>query len=291
MSKNAVLRIVLWSLVLVILVGILVMGLGAFRIFNRSDEPDLQHYERGITTDGTFCCEFAAEDIRKLEIEWVSGDIILQSDDTADTVRVLEEYTADTKNQLVYKRSGNTLTIQFCEDSISFPSFGFNYSGDINKDLTILVPSDWICEELEIVTASANLLIRDVTIREVDFDGASGTCDFVNCTVDNLDIDTASGDVRFQGVLESLNFDAASASFYGELQNTPRHMEVDGASGDLELFLPEDSGFSVSVDGLSCKFSSDFPFEMKNGYYVHGDGSCKIDVDGMSSNVSIYKAK
>ena len=294
MSKNALIRIILWSIVLVLLIGILVVGLGASRIFDRgfrgdSDAPSVSSdWSNG---EATSFCEYAAEDIRNLNIEWVSGEIILQPDDTADTVRVMESGGSDSKYQMVCRRSGSTLTVQFCKDSIDFPSFGISLGAELNKDLTILVPSDWICEELEIETAAADLQIRDMTIREVDFDGASGTCEFVNCTVDNLNMDTASGDVRFQGTLRTLDFDAASASFYGELVNTPRSMDMDGASGNLELVLPADAGFTVNLDGMSCDFTSDFAVETRNGSYVCGDGSCRISVDGMSTDVIIRKAQ
>lgn len=295
MSKNALIRIILWSIVLILLLGILIAGIGVGNLFSRSirnwdsEDPSVSTDWNG--DEATSSCEFTADDIHNLKVEWVSGKIILQPDDTADTIRVMESGSSDSKYQMVCSRSGSTLSIQFCKDSISFPSFGVSINASLNKDLTILVPSDWLCDGLEIDTASADLQIRDMTIREVDFDGASGICEFVNCNVDELEVDTASGDVNFHGTLQTLDFSAASASFYGELLNTPRRMDMDGASGDLELVLPADAGFTVNLDGMSCDFSSDFPVETRNGSYVCGNGSCKINVDGMSADVIISKAQ
>lgn len=292
MGNHAIIRIVIWSIVLVILVGILALGLGTFRLpfdRNRTDRDSSGYMESDPSGSGSNICAFAAADIQDLEIEWVSGKIVLQTDDTADTIRIREDFRGNDQYRMVYKQTGNTLSIRFSMDSISFTGFGFNLTGDLSKDLTVLVPSGWICEELEIDTASADLLVQDMTIRRMDFDGASGTCDFENSTVDQLDMDTASGNIRFHGNLDTLDFDAASASFRGELLNIPRNIKMDSMSGDLELTLPEDAGFSVTIDGMSCTFSSDFSYEMRSGRYIHGNGSCQIDVDGMSCDVMIHK--
>lgn len=292
MGNHAIIRIVIWSIVLVILVGILAMGLGTFHLpfdRNRTDRDSSGYMESDPSGAGSYACAFAAADIQDLEIEWVSGKIVLQTDDTADTIRIREDLRGNDQYRMVYKQTDNTLSIRFSMDSISFTGFGFHFGSNLSKDLTILVPSGWICEELEIDTASADLLVRDMSIRRMDFDGASGACDFENSTVDHLDMDTASGEIRFHGSLDTLDFDAASASFRGELLNTPRNIKMDSMSGELELTLPEDAGFSVTINGMDCSFSSDFSYDMRGSRYIHGNGSCQIDVDGMSCDVMIYK--
>ena len=145
------------------------------------------------------------------------------------------------------------------------------------------------CDSLELDTASTDLTVRDMIIREMEIDSASGTAKFENCTVSSLDVDTASGDVTFSGSLNELDFEAASASFTGVLENVPDKVKMDSMSGDLALTLPEDAGFTVSLDAMSSDFSSDFPTVKKNKSYVCGDGHCKIDVDAMSGDVSILK--
>ena len=130
-----------------------------------------------------------------------------------------------------------------------------------------------------------------MTIREVDFDGASGTCEFENCTVDEMDIDTASGDIRFIGALDILDCDAASASVYAVLSNTPSRLDMDSMSGDLDITLPGDAGFTVTLDGMTSDFSSDFETTVKNGNQVCGDGRCRINIDAMSGDVTIRKGE
>ena len=244
------------------------------------DRIDIAHAEKET---------FSPSEVQELEIEWVAGDILIQPTDT-DQITVKEDGVSDPKYTMVLRQSGNTLKIQFCEDT----AFGFGIhfnTPDITKDLTILVPKDWQLDSLEIDCASATVEVNDMTIREVDFDGASGTCEFENCTVEEMDIDTASGDVKFVGSLGMLDCDAASASVYAVLSNTPRRLDMDSMSGDLEIVLPENAGFTLALTAMSSDFTSDFETSMKNGNYVCGDGSCRINVDALSGDVIIRKSE
>ena len=224
--------------------------------------------------------------IREIKIEWISGSVTVEPGDVQE-ITFLESGNGTDKYEMVWKQSGDELVIQYSKDS-STAGFGLHF-GDGSKDLTVTVPRNWLCNSLELDTASTDLTVRDMIIREVEIDSASGTAKFENCTVSSLDVDTASGDVTFTGSLSELDFEAASASFTGVLENVPDKVKMDSMSGDLTLTLPEDAGFTVSLDAMSSDFSSDFPTVKKNKSYVCGDGHCKIDVDAMSGDVSILK--
>jgi hypothetical protein len=298
MKTNAIVRIILFSLAILILLGILIGGLGIGTLVILLGESSVADaieevftIDDSVSVDGTGSSgRYDASQINNLEINWVSGTIVIQPGDT-DTIRFEESAVSDEKYQLSYKKSGDRLVIQFCEESHTSWKFGVNINKDISKDLVITVPQHWICNSLEINTASARVEIRDLTIREVDFDGASGVFNLDQCIVDELDIDTASGDVEFSGELSILDFDAASANFYGVFLNVPKRMNVDSMSGDLDITLPENCGFSVSMDSMSSNFSSDFPTTVSNGNYVYGDQRCNININGMSSDATIRKGK
>lgn len=285
MKTNAIIRIILFSLTIVVLVSILLAGLGlsgltlSFSDTSRTDETLLTG--QSVSVDGS--------EIRNLSIEWVAGHITIVPGDDLEQITFWETTAENTSHPMQYKVSGSKLTIRYNKDSIF--DFGIHFGTEESKDLYILVPQNWICDELKIEVAAANVDVQNMTIRNVDFDGASGTCNFADCVVGDLDIDTASGDVTFTGELDCLDFDAASASFSATLRNCPREIEMDGMSGDLDLTLPTGSGFTVSMDGLSSDFRCDFGYAQRgNGTYVSGDGSCRIDVDGMSCDVYIRQA-
>jgi len=225
--------------------------------------------------------------VREINIEWISGSVTVEPGDVQE-ITFSESGAATDQYKMVWKQSDDKLTIQFCKDS-NVVGFGLHF-GDGSKDLTVTVPRGWVCDSLELDTASTDLTVRDMIIREVEIDSANGTAKFENCTISSLDVDTASGDVTFTGSLNELDFEAASASFTGVLENVPNLIKMDSMSGDLTLTLPEDAGFTVSLDAMSSDFSSDFPTVKKNKSYVCGDGRCKIDVSAMSGDVAILKS-
>ena len=127
--------------------------------------------------------------IREIKIEWISGSVTVEPGDVQE-ITFLESGNGTDKYEMVWKQSGDELVIQYSKDS-SIAGFGLHF-GDGSKDLTVTVPRNWLCDSLELDTASADLTVRDVIIREMEIDSASGTAKFENCTVSSLDVDTAS---------------------------------------------------------------------------------------------------
>lgn len=288
MKTNAIIRIVLFSLAILILLGILLAGM-AFSLFMVDTKSGTTASLPPIASDGySTTSTVSAAGISNLEIDWAAGSITILTDDIEEIhIEELDNSRIKYKYEMVCAQKGDTLKIDYCDDSINWN--GISFGADISKHLIITVPTDWICSNLEIDVASATVTVEDVTINEVDFNGASGTCVFTNCTVSVLDVETASGDIEFTGQLDVLECDSASANCTLFLYNTPNLIEMDGASGDLDVTLPDDCGFTCKMDGLSNHFQSDFPTTTSNGSYVYGDGSCRINVSGISGNVTIRK--
>lgn len=233
-----------------------------------------------------------AKQIREIDIEWAAGSITIEPAEV-DAIQVMESDPSEPKYAMVWKQNNDKLTIRFSETIGLDFNFGITINDVVSKDLTILVPMGWECDSLEVDAASAALLVKNLVIDEVDFDGASGTCDFENCAIDELDLDTASGDIHFTGSLDVLNCDAASASVIAVFDNVPSRIDMDSMSGDLDITLPSTAGFSVTMDGLSTDFVSDFGYSQnKEGSYYRGNGACKISMDAMSGDIYIreYKA-
>ena len=296
MKSNAIIRIVIWSIVIVALVSVL----GALI----ADEVYLSDYtpaataipvpletEYVVTPDLPLPNEeelMLPGDINEIEINWVSGDIIIMEKDV-EAITVSESDVSDERYSLQYHVRDNELEILFCENHL-MNGFGINLGAEIRKDLYIEIPKNWAGHSIEIDAASANVEMHNITLKELDVDGADGTFDFQNCHISNLDIDTADGDIYYLGTLDTLDFDAASASFIGDLQNTPSRIDMDSMSGKLDIALPEDCGFTVTMDGMSSRLSSDFNgTSMKNGSHIYGDGRCRINVDGMEYDVTLRK--
>lgn len=272
MRTNAIVRVIIFSIVIVLLLGILAVGIAADRFMFRT--------ENGGTASSTGTADAGV--VHNLSIEWAAGDITIRPADV-DVITLTETGAAE-DDPMVWIQSGDTLKVA----SVKEDKF-FHIGGISTKDLLIEVPRDWSCSELEIETAAADLTVDHLTISKVEFDGASGMIQFNGCTVDTIDIDTASGNLYFDGGLSTLECDAASADCEIILTNAPTRIDMDMASGDLDLTLPEGCGFTAALESLSGNLNTDFDINQTGKGFVHGDGACRIDVSAMSGDVFIHK--
>ena len=277
MRNNAITRIIVFSIVIVILLGILLAGLG-FGMF-------MVHFGTSASSHsvGSEGGSFYGDDIRNLNIEWAAGNISIESADT-DYITFSEEGRINAKtDQMIWEQHGNTLTIRYSEPTVKIGVF----SSSPVKNLTIIVPEDWSCDQLDLEAASADLQIQELEANKVEISTASGNCDLINCMISDLDVDTASGSVHYTGWLDTLDCDAASAGFEGIFTNTPSKIAMDSVSGDLDLTFPEGCGFRVNMDALSGEFYSDLNVQYDGSRYTYGDQKCIIEFDGVSGSVQI----
>lgn len=286
MKVNAIIRIVLYSLAILILGSIL---LGAVTYESFTFRRETVQVDTESTVNGSMQTNFVARasDVQHLEIEWAAGSITILPDSGSGQIAIRESVVSEEKYAMHITQSGNKLKIVYNDEDGYYIGFGRNNVE--SKDLVISVPADWVCSSLEIDAAATDVKVSGLTIRDVEFDGASAVCTFENCEIETLSADTASGDVVFSGTLKKLDFDAMSARFRGTFQNAPDRIDVDTMSGDLELYLPEDCGFTLDMQAMSSDFYSDFPTTMSGEYHVYGDGNCRINVNAMSGQVAIYK--
>ena len=288
MKTNAIIRIVIYSIVILLLVSILGGFLAYDRYFFRQEDSSWAapiitgvsgEYIEGQNTAAD------AESVTHLEIEWTAGSVTIQEGDT-DQILLSESGRYDASEAMVFRQSGSKLTIQYQKQNVYI---GF-YSAP-EKDLTVTVPREWEGVSISLETASADLQMNHITVREVELDSASGTAVFEDCTIEELDIDTASGNVTFTGTLNSMEYDAASADLHAVFHNVPRSLDMDTASGDMDITLPHGSGFTAEIETLSGDFSSDFDYSQRDDRFVAGDGSCRIDLSAMSGDVTIRKGE
>ena len=278
MRRNAIFRMILFAFLAVVLLGVLIAGIA------------LKNYQMpGIVVQESFDApevsghQFIAKDIDKLKIEWAAGNIVLVPVE-GNEISVTEELLGGDKT-MVLKKDGSTLYVQYCEGAVGL-SFGSN---GLKKNLYVTVPQDWECKELEIDAASATVQAEQLTIEEVESSTASGSHTFTECTVEKLKVETVSGNLDFTGSLNKLDFNGVSAQANLVLRNQPKSIKLESVSGDLNLTLPEGCGFTVDKDTVSGRVSSELETVEKNGKIVHGDGSCEIEVEGVSSSVYIRK--
>ena len=302
MRKSAITRIVLYSLLTVLLIGILGSflaihagrGFGGFgrmiaaEVLDEADLDDLFEDEpdedgsRFATASQGETLTFDGEAVGKIEIDWVAGDILVQKGD----VEKIEVRETESDYPMVYDLREGKLEIRFSKNlRRNFADF----RNLPDKDLTVTVPESWQGKELEIQSVSADAEIQGMTVENLEYQGVSGECQVQDCVVRELDVETVSGNVLLEGEVMELDCESVSADVTLSVTNVPRKIDMDGVSGRLQLTLPEDAGFTVDMNGLSKDLDTDFPVTTEKGKFVSGDGSCRIEIDGVSGNVKILK--
>lgn len=258
MKANAIARIVIYSLLILIFTSILLagIGIGGLTFHISSGNGTVVENEASVSADG----------IKNLEINWASGSVKIETAET-DRITFRETSSSDSKYRMTYQLSGNTLKLNYGTTGISISLISIP-----SKDLIITVPHGWICKKLEI-------------------DGASLSIDISGIIVDTMDLDGASNELEFSGSLAEADIDGASNSVTLICANRPSRIDLDGASCDLNLTIPKGCGFAVQMDGLSCDFHSDLNCTGSGGEYHYGDRYCKINADGISCDITVNESE
>jgi len=284
-NRNALARLIIWSVVLVILSGlflsaIIFKGDDSMFGFNtyRYDDADSYAVGAGQTT----------EDIVELDIDWIDGQVKMIPTD-GDKVIISEDYQGkNEEHRLRWKVENGKLLIKY---RASGSSFGISFNK--GKNLTIEIPrSVWSrMKNVEISLVSAELIATEMAACEVDITSVSGDL-MLSGSVGQLNIETVSGDVKIDGSVESLDLEGVSARVELSLMSQPKSLDIETVSGDVRIYLPADvSGFEATMDSVSGRISvSDFEnVTTAKGYSRYGDGSVKIQTEAVSGNLKIGK--
>lgn len=224
---------------------------------------------------------FNASDVKKLHIEWVSGNVTVK---TADQHSVTFRVDGDSALPFSYRLNDNELELRYPADDVIWkPARG-------SKNLTVTVPQSWYARETRIEVTSAVVEVDGLSTEELKLDSTSGPITASGLCCDQIVASTVSGSVILEGTAEELKLDTTSGRCQAELDERVREIELDSVSGELELILPESLGFEAEVDTVSGSFRSDIPTTASSkGVYTCGNGECGISVDTVSGSITIQK--
>ncbi len=288
MKSNAITRIILFTLAIVLLLGILAAGVIGHMFFNGF------RWDFGIGFDeivgGTVASsgKESADTVQSLKIEWVDGSVTIQEGDV-DSIEFSESGASDQNSTMVFKREGSTLRIQYAQKR-RFWFFTVGFQTSARKDLTVTVPKGWSADTIRVNAVNAEVAIQDLNANEVQLDTVSADSRLSGCTVQRLNVNTVSGDVTFNGRADRISCDSVSGNCSAVLSAAPKSVDLDSVSGDLRLALPEGSGFTADIDSVSGSISTYLPTTSNHGSQIYGDGACKISADTVSGSIFIEKA-
>lgn len=286
-NRNAVARLIIWTLILVLLIGFwscssLFIGGGIIRggklsIYTYDDEGS---YSVG---NGEL-----SNVVTSLDIDWIDGDVkIIPSD--GDKIVIAEDYDGEEDGRrLRWKMENGELKIKYQASGWKNP-----LGTTQGKKLTVEIPKAMLTamKRLNVVLVSADLSVTDAVFEEADFVVVSGRLNLYG-RFDRLDVETVSGDIRLEGTYKNIEVEGVSAKIEMYFWEDVTTVDVETVSGDVSVFLPKTvSGFEAAIDSLSGSLRvADFDdLTRTRDYCRYGDGSIKINVDGVSGSLKIGK--
>lgn len=279
MKASAIIRIILLSLLILILASILIgVLLGHKYITSGEFTAFFGEVEGTVASEGSV----SAEEVKSIDINWVSGSVTIVKADVTD-ISFQEDAGLKEKDMMVWSQNGDKLVIHSSRTKVQIGT-------SKSKDLIVTIPMDYRFDDLTIGTVSANIKADSLIANDVTIQGVSGKCTFTGENAfGSMNVETVSGDVTFNGTLRDLVCEGVSANFRGHFTATPDSIDVDGVSGNIDITLPADAGFTVELDTLNGGFNSDFSTTSSGDRYICGDGHCSIEVDGVSGDINIRK--
>lgn len=291
MKRNAIARIIIWSLVAVLLTSLLVVGISSspssFFTGDWSSGIIGETYKNSALYNvggGTVTDEF-----QSIKVNWTNGKINIEAYDGEDTV-ISETEVAEKENKLRWRVEDGVLKIQQMAAGMRF---GLKQTP--KKTLTVKIPSN-VAEGLKAVTSdsvSAEVTIIGISASDkIEIDTVSGGANLKNIKTEKLDIDTVSGSIKAAGEFTELESDSVSGDVTVSSATPLKKLDCDSTSGNIRLTIPKNSGFTLKADTVSGDISCGLPTvsESKNRR-VCGDGSADFETDTVSGDLIITSAE
>lgn len=306
-STSAIVRIVIWSLVLVILCGVFSLcmfgtafgggiwkGLGMIGGYSYKDAAS---YNVGAGQEEA--------SVSEIDIEWWCGNIDIVPVE-GESVIIEEDYTGDDEDLRVrWKIENGKLRVQY-----RAPCWFIGWVNVPAKKLTIGIPASMLenlkdvnidsvdsdvtfagnTEELSLDLVDGSLTASG-RIGQLNLDGVDYHAN-VNGSIERLDLDGVAIRANVSGSVQKVDVDGINLTI--ELHLTEgMDVDVDGVDTTVSLYLADSiTGFAVRKDGMAGKATiTGYEGVTEKGEYDEywGDGSLRIDLDGIDSELKIEK--
>ena len=291
MKRNAIARIVIWSLVAVLLTSLLVVGISSSPSSFFTGDWSLGGI--GVTYKNSALYNVGGgtvtDEFHSIKVNWTNGKINIESYDGEDTV-ISETEVAEKENKLRWRVEDGVLKIQQMAAGMRF-----GLKKTPKKTLTVKIPSS-AAEKLTSVntdSVSAEVNIIGVAASDkIEIDTVSGGANLKNIKTEKLDIDTVSGSIKAAGEFTELESDSVSGDVTISTATPLKKLDCDSTSGNIRLTIPKNSDFTLKADTVSGDISCGLPTvsESKNRR-VCGDGSADFETDTVSGDLIITSAE
>ena len=223
--------------------------------------------------------EIADVEVKKINVDWISGSVALVEDENAVGVNIYEETTLTDEKALVhsYYHDG-VLNVKYFASG--YWCRQFNYK----KDLTITYKPG--LEALNIELTSGSFKAENLHANDCDIDLTSGSANIKYLVADDVDIELTSGSVNIDKLnTKSLKADLTSGKV-GIGFEAVEKASFELTSGTINMGLPVDGG-AVKVSKTSGKVVANRECTISENTYKFGSGTADIRVKMTSGTLTI----
>jgi len=253
MIKHSITKIILYSAITVIFIGLLS---GCSADISTSgfgyDYPESEKYSSGGAS-------LPMEGINELEINWVGGNVDVHTYEGTNIE--FSETASSVTDELKYYLDDDRLIIRFCDPGEIHV---------ISKDLTVMIPQDLNLSEIVIDSVSADVTLKDIS-----------------CV--NLKADNTSGKLTVDGSFQKIKVDSISGDTDLTCAVCPLAMNLDTISGSLILRIPENEGFECNFEKVNGSMECSFEATIADGKITYKNRAAVFNIETISGNIKILK--
>ncbi|MBO7577223.1 MAG: hypothetical protein J6T03_07135 [Bacteroidales bacterium] len=238
---------------------------------NKKGELNIGDYDKG----GNYTMGGASLDpslVKDLSIDWLNDTVSVVSYD-GSTVEI-SEISADPLNDTT------TMYYRLTPDgqlSVKFSKSGASLKGENipSKHLFVRVPRGHRLDEIEINGAGHYISLDSVVCVDMELNSVSNYLILNECEVaDNVTINTVN-----------------SLELVASFSKLPQEMEINSVGSSATLYVPEDAGIELEVNGLASDFRCELPVVRKGHKRVIGNGECKIECNSVCRQLNVKVKK
>ena len=209
---------------------------------------------------------FESKKVEKLEIDWYLDSVTIQAYDGNEVIisETSDSALTDSTTMHYYLDSKGTLKIVFGKPGVSMKG-----SEVPDKQLLVKVPRTLRLESVEVNGLGHNFRMDSVRCEDLEINSVWSQMYLNECEVENIEVNGVSANL--------------SATF----SRMPEEIELNNVSGETTLWVPEDAGITLELNGIAHDFHSTLPVATKGKKRVIGNGACKIESNAVSGSLDI----
>ena len=260
---------------------------------------EYQTLDGAYSADGSYAVDASA--VESIDLKWYAGKAEIR---TGEDGKITFSESAPSKlgedRALRWDVKDKTLYIQYCAQGAGrrLPE----------KELTLTVPASLAAklQGLSFDSFSGDLTVSGLRVKKLALSSDSGDLDAA-VSADSAELSTVSGELKLTGSCSALEahsisgsttvtgdcktikVSSTSGSLRAELTACPTRLAFSTVSGDTELTIPQNSGFTLDDSSVSGDVDCDFPMMYRDEKYVCGNGDAALKITSVSGDVTIRK--